>query len=375
MALRSVSTIVGSDDFTVCINNNQNVVSFGRSFEGAHGHKEKDVFPPKIISSLNHIISISVGDNHCVCLDNDGNIFTFGRNEDGELGINDYTRYTSIPQKVNLPPCTQISCGDNHTICLSERGKVYSFGENYFGELGIGINDDNVYCPQLIETLKDIEFIECGGNHSFCKTLNNEIYCWGGNSDSQLGLGNTDDQNTPILCSSLSNEDVIDIKCGHNHTLVLTSNGNVLSCGKNEDGQLGRETGGNYSTSFQKIDDLSEIIRIECGKYHSMCIDINNDLYVFGYNYFGQLGLGDTDNRHKPIKHPSLSNIIDISNGGFHSFVKTSNNEIYAFGNNEYSQLGIKTEHDNQITPIRVFEENEDIWYSNIKSKAKSARF
>ena len=76
-----------------------------------------------------------------------------------------------------------------------------------------------------------------------------------------------------------------------------------------------------------------------------------------------------------PMKHPSLSNIIDISKGGNNTFVKTSNNEIYAFGYNQYSQLGIKTENRNQITPIRVFEDNEDIWFSNInKSKAKSAR-
>merc|ERR1711982_94498 len=105
------------------------------------------------------------------------------------------------------------------------------------------------------------------------------------------------------------------------------------------------------------------------------CIDINNNLFVFGCNRFGQLGLGDKDYRYKPIKHPSLSNIIDISKRGNHTFVKTSNNEIYAFGRNYYSQLGIKTEH-KQLTPIRVFENNEDIWFSNInKSKAKSARF
>merc|ERR1712100_605858 len=99
-----------------------------------------------------------------------------------------------------------------------------------------------------------------------------------------------------------------------------------------------------FSAVFQKIEDFSEIIRIECGINHSLCIDINYDLYVFGNNGFAQLGLGDTKNRNKPIKHPSLSNIIDVSNGGYHTFVKTSNNEIYAFGNNQYSQLGIKTE-------------------------------
>jgi len=120
---------------------------------------------------------------------------------------------------------------------------------------------------------------------------------------------------------------------------------------------------------------ISGIIRIECGICHSLCIDIYHNLYVFGCNQFGQLGLGDTNNRNKPIKHPSLSNIIDISNGGYHTFVKTSNNEIYSFGTNINSQIGIKTENDYPITPIRVLKDNEDIWYSNSgKSKAKSAR-
>ena len=140
MALRSVSNIVCSFDFTVCINNDQNVVSFGYSTRNGHGHAEKDVFTPKIISSLNHIISISASGDHCVCLDNDGNVYTFGDNECGQLGIGDKDlSHTSIPQKVNLPPCTQISCGNTFTMCLSENGEVYSFGSNNYGQLGIGI--------------------------------------------------------------------------------------------------------------------------------------------------------------------------------------------------------------------------------------------
>ena len=114
---------------------------------------------------------------------------------------------------------------------------------------------------------------------------------------------------------------------------------------------------------------MRNVKTIACSDNHSVCLDYE------GIEY-GQLGLGDTNDRYKPIKHPSLSNIIDISNGGYHSIVKTSNNEIYAFGYNEYSQLGIKTKDKNQTTPVQVFQGNEDIWSSNINctSRIKSAR-
>ena len=138
----------------------------------------------------------------------------FGCNKFGKLGVDKETLpFTHIPQKVNLPPCKQILCGDHSTTCLTDNGFVYSFGLNSTGQLGLG-NNEECDSPQKIELLKDVEFIECGNNFTFCKTINNEIYSWGANYYGQLGLGNRDKQNTPILCSALSNENIIDIKCG-----------------------------------------------------------------------------------------------------------------------------------------------------------------
>ena len=400
MAVRSVPTIACSVNYTLCITNDDKVFSFGFSnyytARGAHGHNEEDVFPPKMIPTLQNIRSVACGEGHSACLSYDGNVFTFGSNEYGQLGTRiegptynpfrfhgseqlgngdgDTPKFTHIPQKVNLPPCAQISCGENFTMCLLDNGDLYSFGFNDHGELGLGNEEETYNTPQKITTLTDVEFFDCGANHTICKTLQNEVYSWGNNYYGQLGLGNNDNQNIPILCSSLSNEDIVDIKCGSFHVLVLTANQEVFSCGSNGEGEIGRDRNDDNST-FQKIQELSEITRIECGFFFSLCIDIHNDFYVFGFNSNGQLGLGDYKKRRKPTKHVSLSNIIDMSHGGYHTFVKTSNNEIYAFGKNKYSQLGIITEKENQITPIRVFEDNDDMWHSHFNSKAKSARF
>ena len=382
MALRSVSNIVCSDSFTLCLNNDLNVVSFGRSTNGSHGHEEINVFPPKMISTLKHIKSVDCGFKHTVCLDDDGNVFSFGANNYGQLGIGkdkDALDFTYEPQQIDLPLIKQISCGGNFSICLSEDGDLFSFGFCDYGQLGLG-NTENSNYPQKISSLKDIDMVECSCDYVICKSISNDVYVWGRNDNGQLGLGMTLNQNLPIKCESWP-QNIVDIKCGYAHTLILTSSQEVYSCGNNYNGQLGRKTENNFifniSSSFKKIEELSEIMRIECGNFHSMCIDNYDNLFVFGHNNYGQLGLGDTDKRKNPTKHPLLSNIIDVSSKGKHTFVKTAKNEIYAFGNNEHSQLGIETKKKHQLTPIRVLEGNENFWCSNFlrRSKAKSARF
>ena len=361
-----------------------------RKVKGGLGHVENEIFPPKIIPSLQNIYSIVHGKSHTMCLDYDGNVYTFGSNDSGQLGIpldsifswrrllnlgvpvEPWNDFTHKPQKITIPPVKQISCTDLLNICVTENSEVYSFGGQY---------NNRYVLPKKIESLENVDFVECGGDFVVCKTKMNDVYVWGNNYKGQLGIGNRISQQFPYKCINWP-DDIVDIKCGKYHTLLLTANQNVYGHGSSSSGQLGKDLLWDEKDenacidSPQIIEGLFEVVRIECGNFHSMCIDVNNDLFVFGDNHYGQLGLGDTKHRTTPTKHPSLSNVIDISKGGCHTFVKTSNNEIYAFGSNHYLQLGIKTVHENQIRPIRVFKGKEDIWCSNvnIKSKAKSAR-
>ena len=369
MACRTISTIICGDDFTVSLSEDGKIYTFGNNKNKQLGHKRRRIISIPTVILSRDIKSISCGKNHTICLNFIGDVFSFGNNKYGQLGIKPIqaknkqnTWCTHIPQKINLPPIKQVSCGASFTICVSENGDMYSFGKNTNAQLALGDYKQSHILPQKIETLKDVDFVECALKSSYCKTFSNQIYlliC------------------DPILQSNCPNN-IVDIKCGSYHTLLLTADGDVYSKGENVYNQLGRDLKQENRYSFKKIPSLSGITRIECGKYHSMCIDFDNNLYVFGKNYSGQLGLKKYCS-YQLMKHPSLSNIIDISKGGNHTFVKTSNNEIYAFGKNGNSQLGFKKKPDSfylkpQIN--QVFQGTEFIWSSNItkKPKAKSAR-
>ena len=380
MACRTISSMVCSDfvgnRFSLCISNEGTVFSFGSHTCNGHGHDEERIFTPKVIPSLKNIKSICCGFNHTICLDYDGLVFTFGGNDAGQLGLGMEHAIVKEPQNVILPLIHQISCGNSFSMCLSESGELYSFGYNLFGQLGIGNFEEHFGTPQLISSLKDIEFVECGGNYVICKTLDNQIYCWGDNEYGQLGLGKIKENvSIPTKCEDCP-ENLVDIKCGQNHTLVLTLNREVYSCGKNLYNQLGLSKGN--VAILRQIEEFHDIVRIECGSNHSICITSSGNFYAFGENVHGQLGLGDYSRKTRtPILNTFKGDVIDVSSGGDHTFIKTSNNEIYAFGFNSKSQLGMNLENSKSstATPTRAFKDSEHVWCSTIhKSRAKSAR-
>jgi alpha-tubulin suppressor-like RCC1 family protein len=75
-----------------------------------------------------------------------------------------------------------------------------------------------------------------------------------------------------------------------------------------------------------------------------MILTDNNEVYVWGLNNNGQLGLGDIKNRNTPCKFSfpaEWGRIKEVSFGSAHSIALTDLNEIYSWGANNYGQLGL----------------------------------
>nr|XP_015106001.1 E3 ISG15--protein ligase HERC5 isoform X1 [Vicugna pacos] len=190
------------------------------------------------------IIQITCGDYHSLALAKGGELFAWGQNLHGQLGVGSECPSTPTPQIVEHlsgVPLVQISAGEAHSLALSMSGNVYSWGRNDFGQLGLG-HTDNKDSPALIEALDNqtTEFLACGGSHSALLTKGGLVFTFGAGKYGQLGHNSTQNELKPCLVTGLIGNRVTQIACGRRHTLAFVSDlGKVFSFGSGKEGQLG----------------------------------------------------------------------------------------------------------------------------------------
>jgi alpha-tubulin suppressor-like RCC1 family protein len=230
-------------------------------------------------------------------------------------------------------------------------------------------NENSIIESMIVKDLcnKNIIDLRYGLHHYIARTIDNKIYCWGNNCWAQLGNGSKDEnpvqENNPELNEFLSDLNITVIKCGAHHSLALTQSGGVYVWGSNYRGQIG--CGDDFDkpmpTKVKAFDEV-KIKMISCGYTHSMALTENGYVYSWGYNEFGQLGIGNTINSNRP-KHIQMKDIIidKITCGDGHSLLLTNNGVVYAFGSNFFGQIGNGMKRYNIGTPIKLDHEKRFI--------------
>ncbi|CAN0066321.1 unnamed protein product [Hapterophycus canaliculatus] len=171
----------------------------------------------------------------------------------GQLGLgHNVTAKEQTPQKVprsslSRAKITQLACGQYHTAVLTSVGELYMFGNNRDGSLGVAGHANEgpplvASAPQLVTGLKGKQVVQigCGQQHTVALTAGGSMYCWGGNSKGQLGTGDTQNRYTPSLVGKpLSSAKCIHVACGGKHTIAVTEGDDVYGFGSDRYGQLG----------------------------------------------------------------------------------------------------------------------------------------
>lgn len=168
------------------------------------------------------------------------------------------------------------------------------------------------------------------------------LWSWGANSHGQLGLCYVNEQvekPTKINIDFHGNK-VKQIACGGGHTLLLDTEGKLYSCGWNNNLQTATEKEVN---SFERTWRLSGIVftNIACGWDFSCGVTDDNFLFVWGSNYYGQLGLprNEFPDSIKPIR--LQVNACEVSMGLRHTAIVNSKGEVWITGCGKHGQLGL----------------------------------
>ncbi|OXB53393.1 hypothetical protein ASZ78_001893, partial [Callipepla squamata] len=207
---------------------------------------------------------------------------------------------------------------------------------------------------------QNIVAVSCGEAHTLALNDKGQVYAWGLATDGQLGLPGTEECiRVPRNIKSLSEIQIVQVACGYYHSLALSKGSEVFSWGQNKYGQLGLGYEYKKQNSPQMIKSLLGIpfAQIAAGGAHSFVLTLSGAIFGWGRNKFGQLGLNDDNDRYVPTLLKSLrtQKVVHICCGEDHTAALTKEGGVFTFGAGGYGQLGHNsTSH--EINPRKVFE-------------------
>ena len=286
---------------------------------------------------------VSAGSSFTCTWDAGGNgAVSFGANSVGQLGVGDrevHERPKAMSKQNRGTLLCQLQSGSGHSIALSSSGDVLVWGSGKEGQLGTG-QYTSIASPMPVAPLlkRPMVQVAAGKSGNFCLaiTASGILYSWGENSSFQLGHGDSRPRTRPEVVSALRVARVTSIAAGQHHTVALSRSGQLFSWGKNTSGQCGcgKKLGQKQNstpivenpTIIERIRDIlcsmpssSRIVALACGISHTVVhfrapmkqasgggVHYKSELFSFGNNSSGQLGLGHFESCSKPTR-------IDIS--------------------------------------------------------------
>jgi len=310
---------------------------------------------PVRIGNLTDITKVSVGSHHAAAINGKGFVFTWGGDSEGQLGrgwtpgalhyvkSDEFIKNKSLPARVvnngfGGLVAVDVATGSSHTLALDSGGEIWVWGSNLDGQLGLKPCEISKYgdgmgacssdpapemaytdSPMKIRVVYDVHGIDLIGGVKFESI----------SASARYSMAITADQTS-------------------------VAGGQLYTWGYGDTGQLGHGLHGTFahvdprrSTIPRAVSALSgsRIIFAAAGEFHAAALSSNGQLYTWGLNTYGQLGHSDRVNRHAPelvaVFANANVNISWVSCGRSHTIAVSDFGEVYAWGSNEYGQLGL----------------------------------
>ncbi len=331
-----------------------------------------DVLTPTQIGTDTDWINVQTGLYHTFAIKNTNILYVGGFNSEGELGLG-YDEDNNMPTAFKpagttfeiLQPSKYLSDAGvpifalQYTLAIKSNGTLWGWGENSYKQLGLGAGANVSYItPQQVGVATWLA-IATGTAHTVGIKSNGTLWSVGYNGQGQLGDGTTTDRTSLTQIGVATNW--TKVACGCVNTAAINSLGELWICGYDIDGQCaqaGGFGGGPQTSLVQESTLATDWADIICGGYHMIGIKTDGSIYAWGFNGYGQIGDGTTNNSDVPI-------LIDSDSwtkitAGIHHTLGIKNNDairLYGWGRNIEGQLG-NGNNTNQLSPTLITAEN-----------------
>lgn len=233
-----------------------------------------------------------------------GALYCWGHNTNGELGLGNTTQFTT-PQQVGTDTTwTAISQG-GEAACGIDSGKLYCWGLNQYGEVGQG-NTTQYKTPTQVGVATNWTAISQGGLDT-CGIAGGALYCWGYNHFGEAGQNNTTGYKTPTQVGVATNWIAVSQGASDTCGIQGTGSSGALYCwGYNHYGELGLGNTTEYNTpqavgaSISTTGWSAVSIQYDLSNNGDACGVVSGALYCWGLNGNGELGLGNTTQYKTP---------------------------------------------------------------------------
>lgn len=277
--------------------------SGGKRGDGLNGAEPE--FTPQPVYNLVGVTSIAAGFRSTCATTVDGSAWCWGSSFRGQRGDGTRTTIHSVPAKVlRISEVKQVAAGIDHACAIAKDDQVWCWGSNGYGQIGDGSWDFSPYGPlaEQVDVVTEARQVTVGNYHSCAVTRHDEAYCWGRGDQGQQGNGTLDEKITQAR-KVVGLYDVNTISAGRNHTCATRKNGEVYCWGENRYGQLGIGADDGKFPQPMKVEGLPFVVAISAGDQFTCAVDIFGRAWCWGRNFDRQVGSGEP---REHVRQPAL---------------------------------------------------------------------
>lgn len=266
-----------------------------------------------------------------------------------------------------LQKVISVSTYYTHAVAALSDGTVWAWGQNTWGQLGDSLLNSNTNYPVQMRGeygygyLDSIVEVSCGYYHSLMLKSDGTVLSCGYNTYGQLGVNSTQTWTVPRPVVGPSGTgilaNIIQIDAGSHSSVALRNDGTVWAWGNGAYGTMGSGSGNNYYP--KQVPGLPQITKISIKGGHVLALDINGVIWAWGENTYGQVGNNTFTHVYSPVQVLDqtgtniMDSIVDVGTGMMHSFAIHANGTAYSWGSNNNGQLGDGTTFD-RYYPVEI---------------------